>query len=274
MMLVKTLMITNPPTVSVSSKLLEAFKKVNEKGIGRVIVEDNEIKGIISTRDLLNYVVERCEKGCDRGDIFALVDKDVKYVMTPNPVYVYENDDVLDALTIMVARNFGSLPVVNDMKKVTGIVTEREMLLIFQDLDQLFSVKKFMTKRVTSVYEDVPVFDATKLMIKRGFRRLPVINESGEVVGIITAADSLKLLTKTILKNEPEMFFNKKVKEVATNEIYSIDPEKSINEAAATMLMKKIGSLLILDSKNRPLGIITERDLIIALHYQLHLKTS
>ncbi|BFH73866.1 CBS domain-containing protein [Sulfurisphaera javensis] len=273
-MLIKTLMITNPPIVSTDSKLLEAFKKVNEKGIGRVIVVDKEIKGIISTRDLLTYVVERCENGCDRGDIFALVDKDIKHVMTPNPVFVYEKDDVLDALTLMVARNFGSLPVVNEVKQVTGIVTEREMLLLFQDLDSLFSVKKFMTKRVTTVYEDVPIFDATKLMIKRGFRRLPITDEDGKIIGIITAADSLKLLTKAILKNEPEMFFSKKVKEVATNEIYSIDPEKSINEAAITMLMKKIGSLLILDSQNKPLGIITERDLIIALHYQLHLKAS
>ena len=273
-MLIKTLMITNPPIVSVSSKLLEAFKKVNERGIGRVIVADNEIKGIISTRDLLTYIVERCENGCDKGDIFSLVDKDVIRVMTPNPVYVFEDDDVLDALSLMVARNFGSLPVVNNEKKVTGIVTEREMLLVFQDLDQLFPVKEFMTRRVTSVYEDVPMFDATRLMIKRGFRRLPVVDEEGKVVGIITAADALKLVAKAILKNEPEMFFSKKVKEVATTEIYTIDPEKSVNEAAMTMIMKKIGSLLILDPQNKPIGIITERDLIIALHHQLHMKLS
>jgi len=273
-MLIKTLMLTDPPIVSTSSKLLEAFKKVNERGIGRVIVVDNEIKGVISTRDLLNYVVERCEYGCDRGDIFSLINKDVIHVMTPNPVYVFEDDDVLDALTLMVARNFGSLPVVNIEKKVSGIVTEREMLLVFQDLDQLFPVKEFMTRRISSIYEDVPIFDATRLMIKRGFRRLPVINEEGKLVGIVTAADALKLLTKTILKNEPEMFFSKKVKDVATKEIYTIDPEKSINEAAMTMLMKKVGSLLILDSQSRPTGIITERDLIIALHYQLHLKSS
>lgn len=273
-MIVKTLMITNPPIVSTNSKLLEAFKKVNDRGIGRVIVVNGEIKGIISTRDLLTYVVERCENGCDKGDIFSLVEKDIKLVMTPNPVYVYEEDDVMDALTLMVARNFGSLPVVDEKKDVTGIVTEREMLLLFQDLDQLFSVKKFMTRRITTVYEDVNMLDATKLMIKRGFRRLPVTNEDGKIIGIITAADSLKLLTKAILKNDPDMFFAKKVKDVATTEIYSIDPEKSINEAAAIMLMKKIGSLLILDNQSKPEGIITERDLIIALHYQLHLKTS
>lgn len=274
MMLIKTLMITDPPIISTDSKLLEAFKKINERGIGRVVVVEKEIKGIISTRDVLTYVVERCENGCDRGDIFALVDKDIKNLMTPNPVYVYEDDDVLDALTLMVVRNFGSLPVVNVNKEVAGIVTEREMLLVFQDLDAIFPVKKFMTKRVTSIYEDVPVFDATKLMIRRGFRRLPIINEEGKVVGVVTAADFLKLLTKAILRNEPEMFFSKKVKDIMNGEVFSINPEKSINEAATTMLMKKIGSLLILDSQSKPIGIITERDLIIALHYQLHLKTS
>ena len=273
-MLIKTLMLTNPPTVSTNSKLLEAFKKVNERGIGRVIVMDNEIKGVISTRDLLSHFVEKCKNGCNREDIFSFVNEDVIHIMTPNPVYVFEDDDVLEALSLMVARNFGSLPVVNRERKVSGIVTEREFLLIFQDLDQLFPVKEFMTRKVTTVHKDVPIFDATRLMIRRGFRRLPVIDEEGRVVGIVTAVDALKLLIKAVLKNEPEMFFSKKVIDVATKEVYSIDPEKSINEAAMTLLMKKIGSLLILDSQNKPIGIITERDLIIALHHQLHLKPS
>mgnify|MGYP001772505818 CR=1 FL=1 len=273
-MIIKTLMLTDPPIVSTSSKLLEAFRKVNERGIGRVIVMDNEIKGVISTRDLLSYFVERCKNGCNRDDIFSLANEDVVHIMTPNPVYVFEDDDVLDALSLMVARNFGSLPVVNKEKKVSGIVTEREFLLVFQDQDQLFPVKEFMTKKVTTVYKEIPIFDATRLMIRRGFRRLPVVDEEGKVVGIVTAVDALKLLIKAVLKNEPEMFFPKKVIDIAKTEIYTIDPEKSINEAAMTMLVKKIGSLLILDSQNKPAGIITERDLIIALHHQLHLKSS
>ncbi|BCU70983.1 CBS domain-containing protein [Stygiolobus caldivivus] len=272
-MIIKTLMLSDPPIVTVKDKLVEAFKKVNIRGIGRVIVTNDSIEGIISTRDLLTFVTDRCEEGCNRGDIFALIEKRVAQVMTPKPVFAYEDDDVMDALTLMVARNFGALPVLSKEKKVSGIITEREFLLIFQDLDELFPVKKFMTKKVTTVYEDVPVFEAVKLMIRRGFRRLPIINDQQKVIGIITAADALKLFTKAVLKSDPEMFFTKKVSQVATKDVLAIDPEKSINEAAGIMIMKKVGSLLILKEDGSVGGIITERDLIIALHYQLHLKS-
>jgi len=271
-MIIKTLMLPDPPIVSVRDKLVEAFKKVNTRGIGRVIVTNESIEGIISTRDLLTFVTERCEEGCDRGDIFALIEKQVTQVMTPRPVYAYEDDDVMDALTLMVARNFGALPVLNREKKVSGIVTERELLLIFQDLDELFPVKKFMTKKVSTVYEDVPVFEAVKLMIRRGFRRLPIVDDQNKVKGIITAADALKLFTKAVVKSDPDMFFSKKVSQVATKDVLTIDPEKSINEAASTMIMKKVGSLLVLKEDGTVGGIITERDLIIALHYQLYIR--
>ncbi|PVU68264.1 histidine kinase [Sulfolobus sp. SCGC AB-777_G05] len=273
-MIIKTIMIQDPPTVHVKDKLVEVIKKINTRGIGRVIIVNSSIEGIISTRDMLTFVVERCENGCGRGDIYSLIDKEVSKIMTPRPVYAFEDDDVMEALTLMVARNFGALPVLNSEKKVTGIVTEREMLLVFQELEPLFSVKKFMTKKVSTIYEEVPVFDAVKLMIRRGFRRLPVVNDENKVTGIITAADALKLFVKAVMKGDPDLFFSKKVKEEATKEILTIDPEKSVNEAAATMLLKKVGSLLILNSDNTSAGIITERDLIIALHYQLHLKSS
>ncbi|AWR97378.1 CBS domain-containing protein [Acidianus sulfidivorans JP7] len=270
-MLVKTLEITKPPIISKDDNLLSAFKKINERGIGRIIISNDKIEGILSTRDLLYVFLSFCPNGCSQGDLYKLGNSIASNYMTSNPVVVNEKYDTLEAITLMVTRNFGALPVVDDTGKPTGIVTEREMLLQFQDLDPLFPVSMFMSKRVTTITSDILLDQATRQMLHRGFRRLPVIDDEGKVIGIITAADSIKYAAKCVEKMDPDYFFTKKVKDIMKTSVMTIEEDRSINEAAAIMIDKNIGSLLILDDIGRPKAIITERDLLIALHYQLHL---
>lgn len=270
-MIVKTLAISNPPIITSEDTLLTAFKKVNERGIGRVIVANNKIEGILSTRDLLYVFLTFCVNQCSQGDLYKLRSAVASNYMTPNPVVINEKADSLEAITLMVSRNFGALPVVDDIGRPTGIVTEREMLLEFQDLEPLFPVSMFMSKKVTTISEGVSLEQATRQMLHRGFRRLPVIDAEGKVIGILTAADAIKYASKSVEKMDPDQFFAKKVKDAMKTQIITIEEDRSINEAAALMLEKNIGSLLILDDVGKPRGIITERDLLIALHYQLHL---
>lgn len=270
-MIVKTLEIPNPPIISTKDNLLAAFKKVNERGIGRVIIANNKIEGILSTRDLLYIFLSFCVNGCSQGDLYKLRNALASNYMTPNPVVVNERADSLEAITLMVSRNFGALPVVDDSGRPTGIVTEREMLLEFQDLEPLFPVSMFMSKKVATITEDIGLEQATRQMLRRGFRRLPVVDNEGKVIGILTAADSIKFASKSVEKMDPDYFFTKRVKDAMKTQVVTIDEDRAINEAAALMLEKNIGSLLILDDVGKPKGIITERDLLIALHYQLHL---
>ncbi|AEB95415.1 CBS domain-containing protein [Metallosphaera cuprina] len=270
-MLVKTLMITNPPVVSVNDGLKEAFKKVNDRGLGRVIVADEVVKGLLSTRDLLSVLISFCPTSCTQADIYKMGVSQVSNYMTVNPMVIEENQDALEAITIMVTRNFGSLPVVNMLKRPVGIVTERDFLLMFQDLDQMFSISNFITPKVNTVFKETLLEQAVRQMLRRGFRRLPVIDEEGRVVGIVTAADAVKAAAKMVEKLEPELFFSRRVKDVMKTPVITIDEERSANEAAALLITKGIGALMVLDKEGRAKGIITERDLLIALHYQLHL---
>jgi CBS domain-containing protein len=50
-----------------------------------------------------------------------------------------------------------------------------------------------------------------------------------------------------------------------------VRPEDSVNQAAAKMIIERVGSLLVLDENGKAAGMITERDLVIALYHQLHL---
>ncbi|TRM84719.1 histidine kinase, partial [Sulfolobus sp. E3] len=110
---------------------------------------------------------------------------------------------------------------------------------------------------------------AVKVMIKRGFRRLPVVDDDNKVIGIITAVNALKQLAKAVEKLDPDYFYGKPVKDIMTRNVYTIDEMMSINKAAMEMIVRRIGSLLILNNNNTVRGIVTERDLLIALHHIL-----
>jgi len=161
--------------------------------------------------------------------------------------------------------------VLNSVGRLTGIVTEREMLLLFQDIDELLSVRRFMSKRVRTAYKDAKVRDAVSIMAKGGFRRLPVTDETGKVIGIVTASDIVRRMDKEIRKGNPEEYMGKPLHEVMNRNVLTVRPEDSVNQAAARMIIERVGSLLVLDENGKAAGIITERDLVIALYHQLHL---
>ncbi|BCS93031.1 CBS domain-containing protein [Metallosphaera javensis (ex Sakai et al. 2022)] len=270
-MIVKTLMNPNPPVISVTDGLKEAFRKVNDRGLGRVIVADEVVKGILSTRDLLSILMSFCPSACTQADLYKMGVTQASGYMTVNPMTVGEDQDALEAITIMVTRNFGSLPVVNALRRPVGLVTERDFLLMFQDLDPMFSVSGFVTPRVNTVFRDTLLEQAVRMMLRRGFRRLPVTDEDGKVVGMVTAADAVKAAAKAVEKLEPELFFGRRIREIMKTPVVTVEEDRSVNEAAALLITKGIGALLILDKEGRAKGIVTERDLLIALHYQLHL---
>jgi CBS domain-containing protein len=112
-------------------------------------------------------------------------------VMTPDPATVSEKDSIRDAARIMASEDTGVVPVVNG-RKVIGIVTDRDIVVRFvaegKDLANA-RVNECMTKSVRSVKEDTPVTEVLTMMSNAQIRRVPVVNASEELVGIVSIAD-------------------------------------------------------------------------------------
>src|SRR5215207_5382237 len=111
-------------------------------------------------------------------------------IMTSN-VTTATRDMTLQAAAIMMRDgDMGSVPVVEDGKLV-GIVTDRDIVVrsIADGLDASVPVGDVMTAEVYSASENDFVFEAIRLMGDRQVRRVPIINEAGELVGIIAMAD-------------------------------------------------------------------------------------
>ncbi|MFQ5578178.1 MAG: CBS domain-containing protein [Anaerolineae bacterium] len=125
-------------------------------------------------------------------------------------------------------------------------------------------VEKHMSSPVVTVPPDLPFQDALKLMQERKFRRLPVVNKQGKLVGIISERDLLYASPSpatTLSVWEMNYLLSKiDVQSIMTKKVITITPGTTVEDAASIMIDKKIGGLPVLDG-NTVAGIITETDI-------------
>lgn len=115
-------------------------------------------------------------------------------VMTENPSCCLPADTVFEAAQLMKSEDVGSIPVVNDKqtKKLEGIVTDRDLALkvIAEGLDpKNTKVEEVMTTGMVTCGPDDNVNDAIALMEQHQVRRIPIVDDSDRLVGIIAQAD-------------------------------------------------------------------------------------
>jgi CBS domain-containing protein len=123
----------------------------------------------------------------------------VRDVMTPDPQCVSEKDSIIDAARIMQSSDTGVVPVV-DGKKIVGMITDRDIVvrLIAEGKDVgKARVNEAMTKSVRKVDEDSPISEVVELMSNAQIRRVPVVNNKDEIVGIVSLADLANSTTPT-----------------------------------------------------------------------------
>ena len=111
-------------------------------------------------------------------------------IMTRNVKTANRAATLQEVAALMRDGDMGAVPVVEDGKLV-GIVTDRDIVVraIADGRDASAPIGDVMTTEVFSVLENNFVFEAIRLMGDKQVRRVPIINNSGELVGIIAMAD-------------------------------------------------------------------------------------
>lgn len=146
-----------------------------------------------------------------------------KDIMTEDVITVKKRTKLRDLIKILHQNNITGAPVVDDEKRLVGIVSEKDVIRAqlttryeiedYQDIYDLFIptysevetdfvrntrynwVEEIMTKEVLSINPETSVKEIAQLMISHRFHRLPVIEkESEKVVGIITTIDMLEVV--------------------------------------------------------------------------------
>jgi CBS-domain-containing membrane protein len=125
-----------------------------------------------------------------------------------------------------------------------------------------------MTKQPTVVGLDTPVREAAELMRSKVVRHLPVVDQAGHVLGIVTDRDLRHAAFMPALAEqvglEPRRVKAPRVRDVMTWSVVTTGPDTPLVQAALTMFQRRIGSLPVV-TDGRLVGILTERDVFTGL---------
>ncbi len=129
-------------------------------------------------------------------------------------------------------------------------------------------VREFMTSELITITPDTAVPAALRLMGEKKIRRLPVVDNHGKLVGIVSDKDLLHAspspATSLAIWEITDLMAKLKVEKVMTRSVITVTEDTPLEEAALLMADKRIGSLLIMRDK-KLVGIITESDLFRVL---------
>lgn len=116
------------------------------------------------------------------------------------PVTVLPEASVIDAARAMRDRNVGCV-IVYEEGSVVGILTDRDVVLALADgrfVDRNQPVSEIMTRSPVCLASRDDVDTGLARMRSHGVRRMPVLNEQGELVGIVSLDDMLMHMGRTL----------------------------------------------------------------------------
>jgi CBS domain-containing protein len=145
----------------------------------------------------------------------------VKDFMMPNPVTIHATESVETAIKLMEEHQISGLPVVNEQNHVLGILSEGDLLvresplqpplymtilgsiIYFESPAQFHQhikkalgllVQDIMTAKPITITPQAPLSEAAHLMMEKRINRLPVVDDTQTLVGIITRHDLVRAL--------------------------------------------------------------------------------
>jgi acetoin utilization protein AcuB len=126
-------------------------------------------------------------------------------------------------------------------------------------------VRDVMQTKVITASPETTLPDALKLVTQRRVRHLPVVDDGGDLIGILSDRDLKRAMASPATSLEAhELLFlldRLRVEEIMTRTVVTIGPTSPVEEAARLMLQDKIGALPVLD-EGKLVGIVTETDVL------------
>jgi len=123
----------------------------------------------------------------------------VREIMTKNPICCTPGERLDKVAVMMLEYDCGEIPICENGKLV-GVITDRDIACraVAHDKPLNTPVRDVMTRKPFTITADVHVDHALELMEEKQLRRLPVVNATGEILGIIAQADIVEKLPRKV----------------------------------------------------------------------------
>lgn len=149
----------------------------------------------------------------------------VKEIMVKDVTSISPETGVDEALDLLEKMQISGLPVIDENGKLAGMFTEKDILSYilpsyiekvgrfiyeenpkstkrkFMELSKI-KVRQLMRRDVVTTTEDTALCEVARIMLTQKARRIPVVDKSGKVVGIVARCDILKAFAKEAEKSK------------------------------------------------------------------------
>ena len=256
------------------AEALELLRKLGTNAVPVVKRGTDELVGMVTLRKLFDK--------SDENQLAMLVDRDIPTVAM--------SDGLEEAANRLLKANARKMPVLKN-EKLVGIITVRDVVYrAIAEMNLERPASDFMRPHVIAVWDGTPLKVAVEIMELSGFRALPVIDESGNLVGIIDDTDILNVSeveTKSKMSqmagrsegdswtwdSENRIYITKQelkipdklVKDVMTKELVTITRKTPISRTAQLMKQNKIEQTPVLSVDGKFIGLVRDIDLLRAL---------
>lgn len=108
---------------------------------------------------------------------------------------ISEDDDVIEAIQRLAAYDIGCLVTIDVSGNIVGVVSERDMITkiaLKNKRAKDTKISEISTKNPITATPDTPVDECMELMMEHDIRHLPMLNEEGSVVGMLSIKDCAK----------------------------------------------------------------------------------
>ncbi len=129
------------------------------------------------------------------------------------------------------------------------------------------------TRQTVTVARDQPVLNAIKLMVRRGFRHLPVTDAEWKLVGMLSAQDVMHMIHSTIVSTKKDAdkgtallkALSKRVEGIMSKDPAYGEHTQSLLDSITMMTEKGLSALPLIDPERKVQGIVTLRDLVFLM---------
>jgi CBS domain-containing protein/ribosome-associated translation inhibitor RaiA len=240
------------------SKIRSIFERENPKGI--VVTSDGDYEGIVNERQLVQSHVQ------DDAKVRGLVRSAPR---------VSRQDDIREVARVLVESGAKIGPVFEG-GDLWGVVTEDDILeSVLENLSAL-DVSEIYTEDVVTISEDTTVGRAINLLREHSISRLPVVNETDRLAGMVTTHDiadfavrGMERQQKGDMTGDRDRILDLPVYDIMNSPVATTTVDATVQESVELMLENDYAGLAVTpDSDDRTVtGVITKTDVLRALTY-------
>jgi CBS domain-containing protein len=185
------------PAVTATRPIKDVAKMMYGEGVRRVPITtpDGRLVGEVRGMDVLDFLgggeKHNMIKSKFNGSAEKAINGPIRALMGKSPCAVREGASLSEAIKVMQDKGVGAVFITDKGGKLLGRITERTFVNLIADASMPFRVRDLMQKEPVTIHPTFNLADAARIMVKKGLRRLPVL-EKERLVGIVTYMEDRK----------------------------------------------------------------------------------